>query len=127
MIEAMQVTTTGRRPPTRLSLRAIAALAALAALPAVTGCVYRMPVLQGNHLERDTIVQVKPGTPMVPGGFANDRWDYDFYLKTRRLQTPRRGHATVYFHDDLVDHVDSDVTGTFNEPLSKRPPGSPGG
>ncbi len=28
------------------------------------------------------------GTPMVPGGFDNDRWDYDYYLKLRQLHAP---------------------------------------
>ncbi len=34
------------------------------------------------------------GTPMVPGGFDNDRWDYDYYLKIAAAQDsaprPRR-------------------------------------
>ena len=63
-----------------------------------TACVYRMPIQQGNYLDPAVIAQVKPGmthsqvryllgTPMVPGAFDNARWDYDYYLKTRRLQT----------------------------------------
>ena len=36
-------------------------------------------------------------------------WDYDYYLKMRRLQTPRRGHVVVYFENNLVARVDSDV------------------
>ena len=79
-----------------------------------------MPIQQGNFLDATTLVQVKKGmtraqvryllgTPMVPGGFDNDRWDYDYYLKLRQLKYPRRARATVYFKNDLVDHVDSDV------------------
>lgn len=82
------------------------------------GCVYRLPIQQGNYLSADTLAQVKPGmtraqvryllgSPMVPGGFADSRWDYQYYLKTRRLQTPRQSRATVYFRDDLVERVDS--------------------
>jgi outer membrane protein assembly factor BamE len=96
-----------------------------------------MPIQQGNHLDAKTIGQVQPGmtraqvryllgTPIVPGGFENDRWDYDYYLKLRRLQSPRRGHVTVHFQGDLVQSVESDVSGSANEPVSKRPVTSPG-
>jgi outer membrane protein assembly factor BamE len=88
---------------------------------ALSGCIYRVPILQGNYLEPAAISQVKVGmthsqvrfllgTPMVPGGFDDTRWDYDYYLKMRRLQGPARGHATVYFANSLVTKVDSDVT-----------------
>lgn len=138
MIESMQVNTPGHRPPLRAANRVIGAFVALSSLLAGTGCVYRMPIQQGNHLDETIIAEVKAGmtraqvryllgTPMVPGGFVNDRWDYEYYLKMRRLQTPRRAHATVYFHNDTVDHVDSDVRGNVNEPVSKRPVTAPGG
>ena len=46
----------------------------------LSGCVYRMPIQQGNYLDPAVDAQVKPGmthsqvryllgTPMVPGGF----------------------------------------------------------
>jgi outer membrane protein assembly factor BamE len=102
------------------------------------GCVYRMPIQQGNHLDQATINQVVPGmtrvqvryllgTPMVPGGFVNDRWDYDYYLKMRRLTEPLTAHATVYFNkSNLVDHVVSNVIGDAAVPLSKRNVNAPG-
>jgi outer membrane protein assembly factor BamE len=97
-----------------------------AAVWALSGCVYRMAIQQGNYLDPAAIAQVKVGmthsqvhyllgTPMVPGGFDDSRWDYDYYLKMRRLQTPRRGHVVVYFENNLVARVDSDVK---NAPLS---------
>jgi outer membrane protein assembly factor BamE len=97
------------------------ALLAAVALLAAGGCVYRMPIQQGNYLDPAAIAQIKPGmthsqvryvlgTPMVPGAFDNSRWDYDFYLKTKRLRGPGRGHVSVYFSDNLVARVDSDVT-----------------
>ena len=84
-------------------------------------CVYRIPIQQGNYLDPAAIVQVKVGmtrsqvryllgTPMVPGSFDNSRWDYDYYLKTRRLQNPRRGHVTIHFEKDVVARVDTNVT-----------------
>jgi outer membrane protein assembly factor BamE len=92
----------------------------IAALCALSGCVYRIPIQQGNYLDPAVIAQVKAGmtrsqvrfllgTPMVPGGFDDSRWDYDYYLKLRRLKRPARGHATIYFQDHLVARVDSDV------------------
>lgn len=104
----------------------------------LAGCVYRMPIQQGNHLDEATISQVLPGmtrvqvryllgTPMVPGGFVNERWDYDYYLKMRRLTEPLTAHATVYFNkNNLVDHVVSDVSGNGLVPLSKRNVNAPG-
>jgi outer membrane protein assembly factor BamE len=97
---------------------------------ALSACVYRLAIQQGNYLDPAAISQIKVGmthsqvryllgTPMVPGGFDDSRWDYDYYLKTRRLQNPERGHAVIYFESNLVARVDSNVT---HAPLS---PGSP--
>ena len=127
MIESMQITI----------LRGGAALLIAVGLLAGTGCVYRMPIQQGNHLDATSIAEVKPGmtraqvryllgTPMVPGGFQNDRWDYDYYLKLRRLQSPHRSHVTVYFRGDLVDHVDTDVKGNPAEHVISKPVNAPG-
>jgi outer membrane protein assembly factor BamE len=103
-----------------------------------TGCVYRLPIQQGNHLDAEKIGLIKAGmtrtqvryllgTPIVPGAFDNDRWDYTYYLKLRRLQTPLESQATVYFKNDVVDHVVSNVKGPeFVEPISKRPVSAPG-
>lgn len=93
----------------------------IALLGLLSGCFYRMSIQQGNYLDPATIAQVKPGmthsqvryllgTPMVPGGFDDSRWDYDYYFKTRRLQSPTRGHVVVHFENNLVARVDSNVT-----------------
>jgi outer membrane protein assembly factor BamE len=107
-----------------------------ALLSVMPGCVYRMPIQQGNYLDAATVAQVKQGmtraqvryllgTPMVPGAFANERWDYDYYLKLGRLREPKRGHATVYFSDDKVERVDSDVQARAAVPVDTRPIHSP--
>jgi outer membrane protein assembly factor BamE len=112
-------------------------LGLLAAALLLGGCVYRLPIQQGNHLDYDAVRQVKSGmtrtqvrfllgTPIVPGGFDNDRWDYTYYLKVRRLETPKSLHATVYFKNELVDHVASDVKEDTVEPVSRRPVNAPG-
>ncbi len=127
MIVSMQITIS----------RAARALLLAAAMLVAAGCVYHMPIQQGNHLDATTVAQVKAGmtraqvryllgTPMVPGGFENDRWDYDYYLKLRHLQQPRRNHVVVFFHNDVVDHVDSDVKGNPAEHVSTKPINAPG-
>jgi len=127
MIGVMQITIS----------RTAGALLTAAGLLGAVGCVYHMPIQQGNHLDATTIAQVKPGmtraqvryllgTPMIPGGFENDRWDYDYYLKLRHLQHPYRSHVVVYFHNEVVDHVDSDVKGNPAEHIITKPVNAPG-
>jgi outer membrane protein assembly factor BamE len=123
------------QPPCRCSLPARATAAAMRASLAahmrrggvlllacalLAACVYRMPIRQGNYLDPAAIAQVKPGmthsqvryvlgTPMVPESFDNGRWDYDYYLNEHRLGKPHRAHVTVYFANDVVSRVVSDV------------------
>ncbi len=126
MIGIMQITTSGVRSTLSVAI----------CLLAMAGCVYEMPIQQGNFIDATSLVQVKKGmtraqvryllgTPMVPGGFDNDRWDYDYYLKLRQLKAPRRARAAVYFKNDVVDHVDSDVMPVSSEAASAPPPSAP--
>ena len=112
------------------------ALALLALVCALSACVYRMPIQQGNYLEGKTVDQLAVGmtrsqvryllgTPMVPGGFDNARWDYDYYLKTRRLRGPGRGHVAIFFTNNLVARVDSDVKSAPFAPISARGANAP--
>jgi outer membrane protein assembly factor BamE len=121
MMVTMQITT----------LRVRATLLLAICLTVVAACVYQMPIQQGNFLDATALVQVKKGmtraqvryllgTPMVPGGFDSDRWDYDYYLKLQHLDAPRRARAAVYFHNDVVDHVDSDVI-PLSSDVASRP------
>jgi outer membrane protein assembly factor BamE len=131
----MELTTARSRSPYRTGARLTGLLAV--AILGLSACVYRIPIQQGNHLDAETLAQVKPGmthtqvryllgTPLIDGGFQNDRWDYVYYLRMRRLTTPQEEHATVYFRDDVVDHVVGDVTTKIIEPVSQRPVRAPG-
>ena len=105
----------------------IGALAALAIAALCAGCLYRMPIQQGNFLDPNQVAQLEPGmtrpqvsfllgTPMVPNGFNNDRWDYYYFIKVDR--SPRGTESkrlTVWFKDDKVDHVDRSDAPTSNE------------
>jgi outer membrane protein assembly factor BamE len=86
------------------------------ALAALSGCVYRMNIQQGNYLEARTVDQLQSGmtrsqvryllgTPMVPDAFNRDRWDYLYYFKRGRLSKPEERHLIVYFHEDKVDKL----------------------
>jgi outer membrane protein assembly factor BamE len=120
------------RPATAADGRSRAApVVVLGVAALLCACVYRMPILQGNYLDPDVIGQVKPGmthsqvryllgTPMVPDAFDNTRWDYDFFFKTRRLETPQRGHVVVRFEKNLVASVQSDVKVAPFAPVSAR-------
>ncbi|MFT3905264.1 MAG: outer membrane protein assembly factor BamE [Steroidobacteraceae bacterium] len=110
--------------------------AACVAALCLSGCVYRMPIQQGNYIDPKAIEQVKPGmtrsqvrfllgTPMTPVAFDNSRWDYDYFLKARRLRTPAKGHATVYFKEDVVDRVDSSVAKQLPTAVSERSVSAP--
>ncbi len=107
MIDCTMRTTTHRAP-----------LALLALLALTSGCLYRMPVQQGNMLDETQVAQLQTGmtrsqvlyllgTPMVPDGFNDNRWDYYHYIDTGRgIQQTRR--LTVWFKDDKVERVDDD-------------------
>ena len=91
---------------------AAAGLAVLA-----SGCVYRMPIQQGNFLDGDQVSQLETGmtrsqvsfllgTPMVPTAFKNDRWDYYYYLKVQRPKFVETRRLIVYFENDKVSRID---------------------
>jgi outer membrane protein assembly factor BamE len=84
---------------------------------AASGCVYRMNIQQGNFLDGDAIAQLQAGmtraqvryllgTPMVPGAFDNERWDYLYYLKTGRFETANERKLTVFFEKDKVARIE---------------------
>src|SRR5258708_37836080 len=95
----------------RLPWGAFTALALLAS--ALSGCVYRMNIQQGNFLEGRTVAQLQVGmtrsqvryllgTPMVPNVFDKERWDYLYYFKKGRLRRPEERHLIVYFKEEKV-------------------------
>ena len=107
---------------TMRTLPSTARVALLALLALAAGCLYRMPVQQGNLLDDSQVAQLATGmtrtqvayllgTPMVPPGFNNDRWDYYHYLDMGRghggndvRQTQR---LTLWFKDDKVERIEN--------------------
>ena len=98
----------------RIRRLAVAALL----LAALTACVHRIDIQQGNFLDKEDIdrisvgmtrVQVRAllGTPMVADPFQGTRWDYVYYFKRGRLQKAQQRHFIVYFDtSDKVEKID---------------------
>ena len=98
-------------------LRTLVVAAIIACPLALSGCMYRMPVQQGNFLEDKELDQVKLGmtraqvryllgTPMVADPFESSRWDYVYTLKQGVISKARRRHFVVHFTDDKVVKMD---------------------
>ena len=106
-----------KSPATLRGARAAATAAGLLLLGAVSGCVYRGNIQQGNFLEGRTVDQLQVGmtrsqvryllgTPMVPDAFDKERWDYLYYFKKGRWHRAEERHLIVLFKEDKVDKVE---------------------
>jgi outer membrane protein assembly factor BamE len=102
------------------------------------GCVYRMPIQQGNFLEPRLVdkleigmtraqVRYLLGTPMVPATFDADRWDYVYYLRKGHIHAPVHRRLTVYFAADKVARVEKEGENAapVTEPLAPVPQSPP--
>jgi outer membrane protein assembly factor BamE len=87
---------------------------------ALTACVYRIDIQQGNLLDDEDIVQVQVGmtrsqvqfllgTPMVADSFHRNRWDYAYYLRRGRSPDVAQRWVVVHFEDDRVSRIDRDL------------------
>lgn len=101
-----QTARTARPLPAAILMLCLAALFS-------SGCVYRMPIQQGNLLDPSQVAQLDVGmtrtqvsfllgTPMVPPGFDDSRWDYFYFVKVPQLKEPLTRRLTVFFEDDKV-------------------------
>jgi len=106
------------RPARRLA--AVAALAALAAAFAVSGCVYRMDIQQGNLLDAEQVDQLEVGmtrsqvrfllgTPMVIDSFDANRWDYVYSLRRGHSRKVTKQHLVVWFDGDTVTRIEEPI------------------
>jgi len=124
------------RPDSRPALlsrpvRLLCRLVLTGVLAAGAGCIYKMPIQQGNYLNNDQVSQLQVGmtrsqvafllgTPMVPNGFDADRWDYYYYIKAGRKWDAQTSRLQVMFKDGKVDQIIRD--GRIDEP---RQPDAP--
>jgi outer membrane protein assembly factor BamE len=115
--------------------RLLSMLCAMALL-GLAGCLYRMPIVQGNFLDKGQVAQLETGmtrsqvsfllgTPMVPNGFNSDRWDYYYYVNARQMRKPYSERLTVWFKDDKVERIEKSDTGTAVVPNAAPPEATP--
>jgi outer membrane protein assembly factor BamE len=101
------------RPAPNKAARAAALIATLA----LSACVYRMDVQQGNLLDAEDVDQVEVGmtrsqvrfllgTPMVADTFDKDRWDYVYSLRRGHERKVTKRHLVVWFEGDKVVRVE---------------------
>ena len=80
------------------------------------GCVYRMPIQQGNDIDGPAVRQLKTGmtrsqvlyllgTPMIKDPFDTDRWDYVYYYKHGYFSRPYQSRVTVFFRHGKVTRI----------------------
>jgi outer membrane protein assembly factor BamE len=107
-----------------LSLIPLLALAACTNAPKIPDvplllAPYRIDVQQGNVVTQDMVSQLKPGmsreqvkfvlgTPLVADMFHANRWDY-IYRFARGTGGVEERKLTVYFDNDVLDHVAGDI------------------
>lgn len=100
-------------------MRLRALLIAIAAI-ALTACVYRIDIQQGNLLDDEDIAQVDVGmtrsqvqfllgTPMVADSFHRNRWDYAYYYRQGRSPDVAQRWIVVYFENDRVSRIERNL------------------
>ena len=88
-------------------------------LSALSGCVFRANIPQGNLVEQEDVDQLEVGmtrnqvrfllgTPMVDDPFQRDRWDYLYYVKVGRKDTVGKKWLTIIFADGRVSEIRQD-------------------
>jgi len=99
----------------KTSLRVLLLLTAFA----LSACVYRAAISQGNLVKQEDLDQVEIGmtrsqvrfllgTPLIDDPFHADRWDYVYYLKIGREDAGFKRWVSIYFANDLVSEIQKD-------------------
>ncbi len=99
-----------------------------------TGCLYKVPIQQGNILKKEDIASLQVGmtkrqvalilgTPAIADPFHQDRWDYVNTSKIKGKFQPVK-KLTIYFDHDVVtrieDHYFPENDNADNEPENKE-------
>lgn len=94
----------------------------LAAVLLLAGCVYRMPIQQGNFLDEKTIAQVKPGMtrlqvefllgrPVLETPFDADSAYYVYYLDVKNDTGDKRNVFVIHYEGATVTRVETGPAG----------------
>ena len=103
------------------------AIALAGAMLMAGGCLYHMPIQQGNFLDPGQVEQLQTGmtrsqvrfllgTPMVPSGFDQDRWDYASSF-SRRGKDPEVKNLTLVFEGGSLLRIEGDYFAILGLPL----------
>lgn len=99
---------------------------------------YKIDIIQGNVVTREQLQYLRPGMPraqvrdilgsaLLASVFHADRWDYVFTLQRQGAQ-PQSRKVTVFFKNDVLDHVEADEVPSeteFVSTLRSNPPKGP--
>ena len=99
-------------------MRIIFPLLAAAAL-ALSGCIYKLDVQQGNVVTQDSVAKLKKGmtksevrntlgTPLLMDPFHGNRWDY-YFSTQERGRIMDRTRFSVFFDNDRLVSVTGDI------------------
>ncbi|MGI9317884.1 MAG: outer membrane protein assembly factor BamE [bacterium] len=96
-------------------------------LTALSACVYRVDVQQGNEITSEMVAEVEPGMtkrevvkilgyPLINDPFNKDRWDYYFSLKPgKSRKVTQRSSATLIFEGDSLKSIDAKLPAAESE------------
>lgn len=89
---------------------------------------YKIDIIQGNVVTREQLNYLRPGMPraqvrdvlgsaLLTSVFHADRWDYVFTLQRQGAQ-PQSRKVTVFFKNNVLDHVEADEVPSETEFVS---------
>lgn len=99
---------------------------------------YKIDIIQGNVVTREQVDYLRPGmsrnqvrdvlgSALLTSVFHADRWDYVFTLQ-RQGAKPQSRKVTVFFKNDVLEHVEADDVPSEKEFVSTlRSPALPKG
>lgn len=102
------------------------AVVAVAVAVLLAGCgmslptLYRVPIIQGNVVDRDKVEQLETGmtprqvryllgTPLIDNSFDDHRWDYVFYLRDRNAEV-KESQLSLFFEEGKLARIEGDET-----------------
>jgi outer membrane protein assembly factor BamE len=87
--------------------------------------VYKMDIKQGNEIDSEMLLELKPGmtksqvkfvlgTPLIQDSFHNQRWDY-LYVLRREGKLLEKRHVILNFEEDLLRNITGEVIPQDND------------
>jgi outer membrane protein assembly factor BamE len=107
----------------------------VAATLALTGCVYKIDIQQGNFVAEDVAAKLKTGmtkpevrallgTPLLVDPFHSNRWDYYFSnVAARKAEKPTR--LSIFFENDKVVNFVGEARPVLPAPVGAKTPAAP--